>query len=305
MSLFEHDALLYDGTDDFVEHLVPFVRDGIAQDEAVLAVTSQANAGALREALGADAGRVDFHDSTVWYASPGRAFGAYADYVAGTGGRRLRAIGEPVWPVGWDEGVEEWARYESVLNVAFADARAWIVCPYDTTSQSDSILEHARHTHPTLHDRGERAPHDAYVEPRRFWAALDESPPPPVPGARELAVTTDLASLRATVAAAATAAGVQPLRVTDLVFAVHELAVNALTHGSGEGVVRIWREEGRFVCEVADCGPGLSERFAGYDIPPPDQTRGRGIWLARRLCDLVEVRSGEDGTRIRLHTRVS
>ena len=27
----------------------------------------------------------------------------------------------------------------------------------------------------------------------------------------------------------------------------------------------------------------------------------RGLWLANRLCDLVQVRSGEQGTVVRLH----
>ncbi len=30
-------------------------------------------------------------------------------------------------------------------------------------------------------------------------------------------------------------------------------------------------------------------------------TGGRGLWLANRLCDLVQVRSGEQGTVVRLH----
>jgi hypothetical protein len=36
---FEHEALFYAGTDDFVAQTVPFVREGLAGGEAVLAAS--------------------------------------------------------------------------------------------------------------------------------------------------------------------------------------------------------------------------------------------------------------------------
>lgn len=304
MSAFVHDALLYDGVDDFLEQLLPFVRDGIAEGDPVLAVTTPANTDALREALGDDAGRVDFRESAAWYASPGNAFGAYAEYIDDHPGARVRVIGEPVWPVEWDTAVDEWARYEAVLNHAFADAPAWIVCPYDASSLPEPILEHARHTHPALHDRGGRAPHGAYVEPGDVWSRLEERTPPPPPAAREHPVTGDLAALRRAVAADAEAAGLPAARRADVVLAVHELAVNALMHGDGEAAVHTWTDGRAFVCDVSDRGGGLADPFAGYAIPPPDLPHGRGLWLVRRLCDLLQVRSGHDGTRVRVHVRI-
>jgi len=182
MNALAHDALIYDGEHSFVEHLLPFVRTGLERGDAVLAVTSTTNAAVLRESLGSDAARVDFRDSSEWYRSPGEAFNGYAGYVESCT-RPLRVIGEPVWPVGAESAVREWAKYESVLNVAFADAPAWIVCPYDEASLPDAILDHARHTHPTLHAHGGRVEHAAYMAPDAFWADLEADLAPCPPGA--------------------------------------------------------------------------------------------------------------------------
>jgi anti-sigma regulatory factor (Ser/Thr protein kinase) len=305
VSAFEHDALLYDGVDGFVENMLPFVRAGLERGDAILAVTSPRNISALRDALGADAERVDYRDSAPWYASPGKAFRGYADYVATQPeGRRLRAIGEPVWPVGRPEAVSEWARYESVLNVAFADAPAWIVCPYDAAALPDEILTHALETHPTTHAQGRRVPHDGYVATETFWSSLDERLPfAEQPRTRELRVTSELAALRAAVESEARRAGVASARLPELLLAVHELAINALTHGGGDAVLRTWAEEHDFVCELADDGPGLERRYAGYVTPTADDLRGRGLWLVRQITDIVEVRSGPHGTRIRVRVR--
>lgn len=305
MSAFEHDALLYEGVDGFVDNMLPFVHGAFDREDAVLAVTSPRNISALREALGGDADRVDFHDSTMWYASTGKAFRGYADYVAAQPeGQRLCAIGEPVWPVGRPEAVSEWARYESVLNVAFADAPAWIVCPYDAATLPDEILTHALETHPTTHARGHRVPHDGYVATETFWGSLDVRHPfAEPPRMRELPVTSELGALRAAVASEARRVGVDPQRLPEFLLAVHELAINALTHGGGDAVLRMWSEEHDFVCELADSGPGLERRYGGYVTPTSDDLRGRGLWLARQITDLVEVRSGPDGTRIRVRMR--
>jgi anti-sigma regulatory factor (Ser/Thr protein kinase) len=37
-------------------------------------------------------------------------------------------------------------------------------------------------------------------------------------------------------------------------------------------------------------------------MPPLSDEGGRGLWLANQLCDLVQIRSGENGTVVRLLT---
>ena len=81
---------------------------------------------------------------------------------------------------------------------------------------------------------------------------------------------------------------------------MHELATNSLKHGSGEMVLRIWVERDSLVCEVRDHGR-ITDPMIGRATPAREDERGRGVWMANQLCDLVQVRSGPAGTTIRIH----
>ena len=128
-----HDAMFYGSDREFAAALTPFVRDGLAGGDAVVAAVTVANAGVLRDALGPDAAAVTFIDRDQWYQRPASTVAGWHGLVqdaTSRGHRHVRLIGE----VGF--GVEErhptWTRYESAVNRVFADAPAWIVCPYDS-----------------------------------------------------------------------------------------------------------------------------------------------------------------------------
>lgn len=110
----------------------------------------------------------------------------------------------------------------------------------------------------------------------------------------------DLRALRRFVAAEAERAGVARERIADVTVAAHEVAANACMHGGGDAVMRVWAESDRFCCEVADHGAGMDDPLAGLLAPPVTQPSGRGLWLARQLCDLVQLRTGAAGTTVRL-----
>src|SRR5262245_26579134 len=106
-----------------------------------------------------------------------------------------------------------------------------------------------------------------------------------------------LLALRSAVSAHAAGVGVAGDRVDDLVVIAHELASNAVRHGGGTGRLRLWRQDGRALCEVSDSGAGLADPLsAGYARVPLSSTDGRGLWIVRQLADHVEVHSGPDGT---------
>ncbi|MBB4663114.1 ATP-binding protein [Conexibacter arvalis] len=107
--------------------------------------------------------------------------------------------------------------------------------------------------------------------------------------------------LRAAVAEHAAAAGLPARRAGDLVLAAHEIAANAHLHGGGSATLRTWTADGEFLCEVADRGAGMTDPHAGSVEPEPAQIGGRGLWLARQLCDRVQIRTGAGGTVVRLH----
>ena len=56
------------------------------------------------------------------------------------------------------------------------------------------------------------------------------------------------------------------------------------------------------MCEVRDEGR-VSDPLVGRVRPTIDRRDGRGLWLVHQLCDLVQIRSGDDGTVVRAHVR--
>jgi anti-sigma regulatory factor (Ser/Thr protein kinase) len=87
------------------------------------------------------------------------------------------------------------------------------------------------------------------------------------------------------------------------VLAVDELATNAIRHGAGAGVLRVWGAPGELICQVED-GGRIEDALAGRRIPMIEQAKGFGLWLVNQLCELVEIRTGQTGTMIRAHARL-
>ncbi|WP_436761027.1 anti-sigma factor RsbA family regulatory protein [Streptosporangium sp. V21-05] len=298
-----HQALIYDTDQVFLSATTAFCLDGLARDDRVLAVITEANAELLRAGLDDAADRVEFVDARRWYDAPGRTLAAYNSYVSthSPGHRRIRIIGEPVWH-GRDERQEaEWTRYEAMLNVAFAGSTAWIVCPYDTRTLPGRVVADARRTHPDLlADLGSRASEE-YGDPAAFTHAADRRPLPPPPAGTGVTVRfdADLSRTRRRVSAWAVTSGLSGERIERLLLAVNEVVTNAVEHGGGHGEIRLWTDGPAIGCDVTD--PGHMETpFPGYLPPDPTGLRGHGMWVVRQICDLVEIRTGLPGTQVRL-----
>jgi anti-sigma regulatory factor (Ser/Thr protein kinase) len=45
----------------------------------------------------------------------------------------------------------------------------------------------------------------------------------------------------------------------------------------------------------------ITDPVVGRRAPKPMQDRGRGLWIANQVCDLVQIRSSDRGTTVRLH----
>ncbi|WP_410811793.1 ATP-binding protein [Micromonospora sp. 067-2] len=109
--------------------------------------------------------------------------------------------------------------------------------------------------------------------------------------------------IRHSVTSYAHASGLGGQRLDDFVLAINELITNAVRHGGGQGWLRLWREPGMLVCEVADHGHGISaQRLGDRRRPVPDTAGGWGLWLARELTDAMEVATGTAGTTVRVTT---
>ncbi|MEU4356787.1 sensor histidine kinase [Streptomyces virginiae] len=303
-----HQGLVYGSDEAFLTATVPFCLDGLEQDEAVLAVTTPANIDLLRQQLGSAAKSVEFIGADDWYQAPGRTLAAYYRYVderTATGRhRQVRVIGEPVWHGRDVLETDEWTRYESVINVAFADCPAWIVCPYDTRALPEAVVADARRTHPQLVTGPAAESSSHYADPLGgTWGR--ELSPAPADGKAVLRFDADLTAVRSFVHDTALSLGMSRDAAGRLVFAANEVATNAIQHGGGAGEITVWRTSHRVICDVKDLGsaggPAEAGWVLGYLPPDPKRPHGHGLWTVRQLCDLAEVHTGDRGTTVRLH----
>ncbi len=299
-----HQALLHGGTEEFLDAAVPFLHEGLATDDRILAVLPHDRQEALRDVLGRDGAGVEFHDATAFYRHPVRTIAAYHDVLRLAGGRRVRALAELDWsrrPQAWEH--REWGRYESLVNAVFGHSDARVICSYDRTLAPPPIVEEARRTHPGLFDGGRYpAYNDKYVQPERYGAGCDRLPLPEVPAdAERLALASlDLAPMRSFLTGRALRMGLPQDRVGPLVMAANEIATNAVVHGTPPIELRVWRHGRVLHCEVADVGLWHPDGLTGFLPPESAVSEGFGLWSARILVDLLEIRAGHHGTRVQL-----
>jgi anti-sigma regulatory factor (Ser/Thr protein kinase) len=299
---FRHEALFYSGQEGFLEGTVPFIEAAVAAEEPVLVVVSAAKIALLREALGGAAEHARFADMADVGHNPARIIPTWHEFVSAhsAGGRPFRGIGEPIWAGRSPAELVECQVHESLLNLMFADSPEWwLLCPYDTDTLDVAILDEARHSHPYVLERGLGQPsliyrgHDIGVPSRAL--------PEPAGPTEELAFGAGaLHAIRRFVADHAVRLGLSSGQAADLVLAVNELATNSLCHAGGGGILRLWSDGATVVCEVRD-GGRIDQPLIGRMAPPIDSDGGRGVWLANQLCDLVQVRSSEAGTVVRVH----
>jgi anti-sigma regulatory factor (Ser/Thr protein kinase) len=303
---FRHEALFYADEGEFLAGTLPFIHDGLNAGEPVLVAVGKAKARLLQSELEGDAERVGFADIRELGRNPACIIPLWNDFVAERPpGAGIRGIGEPVWPERTAAELVECRHHESLLNLAFADTPGWwLLCPYDTGCLDPSVLDGALRTHPLVAVDGIACETGAYATPDVAESPLTGVLPPAPDRAREMRFDSGrLTDLRQFVAAAASAAGLEPIRASDFVVAANEVATNSVRHGGGDGRARIWLESEEIVCEISDRG-WIVEPLVGRRKPRGDLRRGWGLWLVNQLCDLVQIRSSEGGTAIRVHMEI-
>jgi anti-sigma regulatory factor (Ser/Thr protein kinase) len=113
--------------------------------------------------------------------------------------------------------------------------------------------------------------------------------------------TTNLSEVRVLAETLARRAGLAEDRIVDFVIAVSEIAANTVRHARTQGSMEIWSEAGEIVCEMRDGGVIADPASAGRLPPSADANGGHGLWLARQICDRMDLHSDGNGTIIRLH----
>ncbi|HWC48227.1 MAG TPA: sensor histidine kinase [Solirubrobacterales bacterium] len=296
---FQHQALIYEGADEYLAGTVPFLRDALEAGQPALVAVKKEQAELLRGELGREAGMMRFVAIEEVARNPAGVIPLWRDFVDENPGRAVRGISELAWPERSAAEMEECHRHEALLNLAFDEGRSWsLLCPYDACALRDEDLERAASTHRLISREGRSEASAAFeTEPDCLSGEL---PPPAVrPEAFSFGLE-ELSEVRRRVVAAGERTGMGPSGVADLVTATSEVAANSVMHGGGAGTLRLWRENGSLIAEVEDAGR-IEEQLVGRLRPGITQEGGRGLWLTNQLCDLVQIRSGDAGTVVRVH----
>lgn len=300
-----HDALLYAGDASFARGVGEFVRRGIEAGERTVVVEPPHQIELLRDELGADARQVEFLDMTEIGANPARIIAVWQDLLDNSRRRqvRLRGVGEPAWVGRSDDELDECRIHEHLLNNAFGGlGPTWnLLCPYDRTGLPAAVVAAAAGTHPCLVED------DEHLESSRFTAQVSEVfggvlSRVPTWAHRGNFADGDVSRVRLEVELFARGLGLDEVDVADLVLVGSELATNSIRYGGGGGTLSMWAADGTVQIDVSDAGV-LREPLVGRLRPGADWPGGRGLYLVNQICDLVQIRSDADGTRVRATLR--
>jgi len=304
---FQHEAMVYRGTEGFLDGVLPFIEEGVRARQPQLVAVDAEKIDRIQAALGGAEG-VRFVDMRAIGGNPARIIPVWRGFVADSslGSRPFRGIGEPVWPGRNAAEMVECHLHEALLNLAFAHGPTWsLMCPYDASSLDPDVIDEAGRTHPFVVRGGVRRSSRSYPGVDRVADGFDD--PFPEPAGPDVKVVPfeggDLTAIRRFVSEQASLTGLGEDRAGDVVLAANELATNSLRYGGGSGTLRLWTQEGSLICEVLD-GGYIGDPLVGRRAPDIHQLGGRGLWLVNQLCDLVQIRSLDRGVVVRVHMRV-
>jgi anti-sigma regulatory factor (Ser/Thr protein kinase) len=298
-----HTAGFHDSHADLVAQLTPLVVAAAERGEPVAAILRPVTEEALLHALGNGI-------ELVPLALPESTETCSGQTVAAQRARELRALtrggARPITVVaehisrfdGSDGGF--WTELDAAMNVALAELPVTLTCFFPELPLHQSIIEGARRNHDLLLVGGRRLENAEHRTPREVLTEQPTSAPivlrPP-----DIALTFgawQLHEVRAAVERAALAADYQPDRAEDVVLAVNEVATNAVEHGGHEAELYLWTDDA-LICEVHDHGE-LSDPLPGLQPPHPADPKGRGVWIARQLCDTLHIWADGSGTHVRM-----
>jgi anti-sigma regulatory factor (Ser/Thr protein kinase) len=294
-----HDLFVYDADETLVVQVGRFIASGLEAGQSVHVSVTPAKQAMLRRTLAADADQISFLDADAFYTRPEDAM-AHCDAVLSLPQdgleQRVRYYGElPLMrtQAAW----AGWITYESIVNRAFADRGATLMCGYDARVVPAPLIEQMRRAHRVVHDGAWHVSQE-YEEPEDLVRSI-EPPFEPLPGLRSLRFQVS-AGLQERLARELSEARMPVERARDLLVAAREVLANAERYGNGVRSLRVGTVDDRFVCEVTDAGSGLEDPLAGYLPPRPLGADPAGLWIARQLTSRLELHSSPDGLTVRL-----
>jgi hypothetical protein len=169
--MLQHQVLVYEDDDGFVDAAGPFLQEGMERSEALLVISTASNNGMLKQKLGKSAAQVGFVEAETWYLSPVSAMNAYRKFLdekLEQGAAWARIVGDPGWPGRSDDEIRLWNQYESLVNMAFSPSPLTVLCTYDERTVNAEIVAAARLTHPWVVEGRELIENPMYQDPGEF-----------------------------------------------------------------------------------------------------------------------------------------
>ncbi|SDP21252.1 Anti-sigma regulatory factor (Ser/Thr protein kinase) [Klenkia soli] len=290
--------------DELIAVCLPYLREGLAAGDLVVALLAPAPAAHVRDQLPGVL-VVDYPAATP--REP-ETVAAHTELLAQATaeGRRLRLLGQvrERQPRAWDERL----RGEIAHQHLWADAAMASLCVYDRRVTPPEVLATALLAHPEVLVDGAVRVNDAHRPPAELMAALPVPAEPVQQTTPVLAVdgARSLPELRHALQAALAGRLGSPDLDEDVHLAASEIAANAFRHGGDLISARVWADGERVVVTISDSGTRFDGCLSGFaPAHGADLSRGgMGLWLARKLCDHVDTWRGPEGFTVRLTTAV-
>jgi anti-sigma regulatory factor (Ser/Thr protein kinase) len=299
---FRHEALPYGPKSPLLEQVTEFLGPALAKGEPVLITTKAESLSGLEQVFQDHRGHLDLAPMEEVGRNPGRLIWLWQDFLERNGGahRTVWGVGEPIYAGRDAAAMAEGQIHERLLNQAFTGSQfaLRLGCPYDTGSLPADVIEEMGRSHPFIGAGAQSRDNTAFLEDD---GGLSQTPLSPALIADDAFAPFDKGSLgemRKRLAGEARRCGVDEGRIPDLLLAVNEIATNSIVH-AGAGSLGVWQENGRIVCEIRDKGV-IDDVLVGRRRPAITEERGRGIWFAHQVADLVQLRSTPSGTRWRV-----
>lgn len=299
----QHRCGFYDSSKHLMRQLAPMLATTLARGTTVALAVAPATEAAIEDAFGPS-------ELLVRLSEPGTS-GQSGQTLAARRARELRRLTVAHGPVtmvnehraeldGADGSF--WTELDAAFGIALADLPVELTCFYPALALHREITDGAHRTHPVLIVGGALRHNPDHLCPRAVLAARP-APAPTLLGAPHLQRgfgAWQLNEVRADVEAALVGSGYGQVRAEDVVLAVNEVATNAVEYGSADAKLFLWLAPDGAVCEVHDRGR-LRDPLPGLTAPHTSDPRGRGVWIARQICESLHVWSDPSGTHVRMH----
>lgn len=298
---FRHLAVAYRDVEDLVATLSPVLDTALSRGDVVLAPVGDLVHAVIEQRLGSLVPGIVFGEPAQPYTYSGqttaaRRAAALREMTAGGRGALVLSDGSAT------AAPDAWSVLEASSNLALSGLPVTLLCLCDASRALEDAERFLYWNHSELYVGPTASPNPRYLSPDRVLTAVP-APPAPVLGPPDSTTSFDgvaaLRDVRRATRRRGEEAGLLDEQVDGLVLAIGELVSNSIEHGPGRGTLSWWTVPDRLVAQVDDPGR-MTTTTPGLRCPEVRSTRGRGVWLARQLSDVLHLWTGPDGTHVRL-----